>query len=486
MPHAVLPTGKGAGQTGTFAIKYANFLALLFSLLQRHAEPGRERYRRAGITASTSFLCKGLAIAISLASVPLTVHYLGTERYGVWLTISSLLTWVSLTDFGLTGNALVNIISNAHGKDDTETARQYTASAFWALVALSAILGIIFLIIFHWLPFRTLFRVSEAVSTQELQNACAITLASFLLTFPLSIVNSVYSAYQDGFLWYVWTSVGNALSLLSLFIVTRFHGGLPLLIMAIAGTRIVVSIANAGYMFLYQYPFLKPTLSAVRWICVRNLFRLGSRYTISQLSNLAIYQSQPMIITQFLGPAQAAIFVISQKIVTLPTDLVYMATAPFVSAFGEARARRDWLWIRGAFKNTVILSVVLSAIVQTVIALVARRAILSLAGPALVPPLSVILWLSLYSFVEAAMHPVYQLLCGLERANVLALSLSVCAVAIVGLSIASAHWYGLTGVAVAMAAARLFTTTPIQLHEIRRIFRRAGDSVEDDASQLAV
>ena len=50
--------------------------------------------------------------------MPLTVHYLGAERYGVWLTISSLLTWMSMTDFGLAGNALVNVLAEASGKDD--------------------------------------------------------------------------------------------------------------------------------------------------------------------------------------------------------------------------------------------------------------------------------------------------------------------------------------------------------------------------------
>ena len=46
------------------------------------------------------------------------VHYLGAERYGVWLTISSLLLWVALTDFGLAGNALVDVLSEAVGNDD--------------------------------------------------------------------------------------------------------------------------------------------------------------------------------------------------------------------------------------------------------------------------------------------------------------------------------------------------------------------------------
>ena len=59
------------------------------------ADPGRERYRRAGMTASTSYIAKGLTLLMGFVSVPLTVDYLGAERYGVWLTISSLLLWGS-------------------------------------------------------------------------------------------------------------------------------------------------------------------------------------------------------------------------------------------------------------------------------------------------------------------------------------------------------------------------------------------------------
>ena len=78
-----------------------------------HADRGKERYRRASLTASASILSQALAVLISIVSVPLTVHYLGQERYGVWLTISSLMTWMTMTDFGLTGNALINLISGS-------------------------------------------------------------------------------------------------------------------------------------------------------------------------------------------------------------------------------------------------------------------------------------------------------------------------------------------------------------------------------------
>jgi O-antigen/teichoic acid export membrane protein len=467
-------------------LNLSNFRAAFSLLKNRQTDRGRERYRRAGITASTSFLSKALALIISFISVPLTVHYLGPERYGVWLTISSVLMWMSLTDFGLTGNALVNRLSSAHGREDRETAREYTASAFWALLSLSAAIGAIFFATFHWIPWRSIFRASGAVSNSELNQTCALTLAIFVISLPLSMLNSIYNAYQDGFIWNVWTIAGNTVALLSLIIVTRFHGGLPLLIVAVSGTRSSVGIVNACYMFFRHYPFLKPAMSAVRWSCVRDLFGLGFKYMITQLASLGIYQSQPMIITQLLGPAQVTIFVIAQKIVTLPIDLAYIATAPFISAFGEARVRGDWAWIRTAFRNSTRLSLILSFIVQIGLALAATRLISVWAGPAAVPSFSVVCWLSLYAFVSAAAMPVGQLLCGLERPDVLAFSLSVCSVTVVVLSIVLARSWALAGVAAAIAVAKLSIAIPIQVQQVVRILHRNDSSpVEEESSHLA-
>lgn len=464
--------------SGATLKKYASVRKLAELLSNKQTDRGRERYRRAGMTASTSFLSKALTMGISFISVPLTIHYLGAERYGVWLTISSLLMWMSLTDFGLTGNALVNMISSASAREDTETAQQYAASAFWSLVGLSVLFLCCFCTAFNWISWRVVFRVSEAVSSAELNYACLFTAIIFALNLPLGMLNSIYSAYQDGFIWNIWTIAGNLLSLISLLVVTHFQGGLPLLICAVSGTRVLVSIINAAYMFFRQYPFLKPSVFCIRWARTRELLKLGSKYTVAQLAGLGIYQSQPMIITQLLGPAQVTIFVIAQKIVTLPNDLAYIATQPFISAFSEARARGDWAWIRGAFKNSLFATITCSLLIQTVIALLAKRVIAVWAGPAAVPSTEIVIWLSVYTFIAAAMMPVGQLLCGLERADVLAISLSVCAIAISSLSVLAAHKWGLVGVAFAMAVGKLLTSTPIQIREVWRVFDRAATTAE--------
>jgi O-antigen/teichoic acid export membrane protein len=443
-------------------------------LTESSANRGFERYRRAGITASSSFIAKALNISISFLSVPLTIHYLGSERYGVWLTISSLLTWMTLTDFGISGNALVNVLAESSGNDDLETARQYASSAFWALSCISLVVAVVAAISFHWISWPAVFKVSAAVSSHELKTACAMTLAIFILSFPLSLQYSVYSAYQDGYLANIWSISTNAFSLLALLVVSRLHGGLPQLIFALSGTRTLVAIANNFFLFR-RYHWLVPYPSAVRWNCIQRLFRLGGKYMITQLAALGIYQSQPMIITQMLGPASVVIFVVSYKIITLPMDLIYMATQPFIAAFGEAKARRDWVWIWNAYKRATWVSTAIGFSMVALMALVAKPLIRHWAGQAAVPTTSFILWLSIYVMMGIALMPTNQFLSGLEKVTPLAVSTTLCAVGVVSGGILLARGHGLVGLAMAMAFSKLITFWPIQLFEVYRL-RRAFHS----------
>jgi O-antigen/teichoic acid export membrane protein len=202
---------------------------------------------------------------------------------------------------------------------------------------------------------------------------------------------------------------------------------------------------------------------------LRRLFHLGGQYMVTQLASLGIYQSQPMLITRMLGPAEVAVFVIAQKIITLPNDLSYMATAPLIAAYGEAKARGDWAWIRGAFRRSTIACACAGIAFSAFIALFAKPIIRIWAGPAAVPDTALILWLSIYTVLGVVMQATGQMLCGLERVGRLALSLVLCSFGVIGFSILFARHWGLSGIALAMAIAKVLTYVPIQLYEVRNV-----------------
>ena len=90
----------------------------------------RERHVRVALGASASLLAKVVSVGTVLISVPLTLHYLGPERYGMWMTMSSLVAIFSFADLGI-GNGVLNAVAAAHGRDDRATIRGYVSSGFF-------------------------------------------------------------------------------------------------------------------------------------------------------------------------------------------------------------------------------------------------------------------------------------------------------------------------------------------------------------------
>ena len=77
----------------------------------------QERYRRVALTAISSAGARALTVVTMLIAVPLTLNYLGSERYGLWMTISSIILMMRFADLGM-GLGLMNAVSEAHGQED--------------------------------------------------------------------------------------------------------------------------------------------------------------------------------------------------------------------------------------------------------------------------------------------------------------------------------------------------------------------------------
>ena len=57
---------------------------------------------------------KGATLAAMLISVPLTLGYLGPERFGLWMTVAAVIAMLGFADFGL-GNGILNAASHYNG-----------------------------------------------------------------------------------------------------------------------------------------------------------------------------------------------------------------------------------------------------------------------------------------------------------------------------------------------------------------------------------
>ena len=87
-------------------------------------------------------LIKGVSIAISIITVPLTLGYVSAEMYGIWLTISSIMMWLFFFDVGFT-LGLKNKLAEAIAHNDTEKGKCLVSTTYVMMCVIFIPLGII-------------------------------------------------------------------------------------------------------------------------------------------------------------------------------------------------------------------------------------------------------------------------------------------------------------------------------------------------------
>lgn len=321
----------------------------------------KERYRRVVLTAISSLSARGVTALTMLISVPLTVSYLGAERYGMWMAISSLIAMLSFADMGI-GNGLVNSIADANGRDDREEAIGYVSSAFFMLlgVALTLLLG--FSILYRLVSWPTLFGVVSARAAGEVGPAVAMLVLCFLINIPLGVVERVRMGYQEGFANSIWQSLGNLGGLGFVLLAIRLEAGLPWLVLAMAGTPVVAMICNAVEQFGRRRPWLRPRLDRTDRETALKLFNVGALFFVLQILTAVGLASDNMIIARIHGLPKVAGYSVVQKLYSLAL-LPQFLVAPLWPAFSEALARREYGWARQALHRGVWISIGLAALI---------------------------------------------------------------------------------------------------------------------------
>ena len=370
-----------------------------------------ERYRRAALTTFTSIIAKGIGILTAFVTVPLTLNYLGTERYGLWMTISSVIVMLGFADLGL-GNGLVNAISQTDGRNDRDAAQKAVSSVFFMLLGSAVFLLIVFGMIYPFVPWHRIFNVTSTHAIRESGPATAVFVACFALSLPLGIVQKVQFGYQEGFLNNYWQIAGNLLGLAAVVVAILLQGGLPWLVFAMSGVPALLIAANWVFLFFYQRPLLLPRWRNFHFATGKALIGTGIIFMLLWTVNILGTSTDNIIIAQFLGASKVATYAIVQRLFSL-TLLVQFFTVPLWPAFSEAMIKADFLWAHRAFNRIFILAVLLTILICMPLVFFGQTIIRVWAGPQVLPPLTLVLGYALFRLVSGfAEAPMPVLMCG--------------------------------------------------------------------------
>lgn len=317
--------------------------SLIKEILVKSTDISIERTRKLKLTFLVSIVSKGLSFLVLIISVPLTLNYLGPEKFGLVNTLISTFAVLNYADLGL-GMGIQNTLPSLIFSDEKNDIKRYISSVFIFLLCVSAILIIInylFLNQVNWLKF---FNVKGQNNT-EIIFSIQIFIGILSLIIPFSIIQRIQNAYQVGYISEIWISIGNLFSLVFLSCVILFKGDIPFILIAMQGSVLLFYIFNFYYSFYYKKIYTQPSIEYFDFGILKTIIKLGLIYLFIQVCSLFVNSIDNLIIAKVYGHEKVAEFTIAYRVLTFLVMPIQIFSIPLLSAYNDAWARKDKDWI---------------------------------------------------------------------------------------------------------------------------------------------
>jgi O-antigen/teichoic acid export membrane protein len=298
-----------------------------------------------------SFGIRGGSIFVGLLLVPLTLNYVTPAEYGMWLTISSIVSWLSFFDIGL-GNGLRNKLSEANAKKQYGDAKKYISTTYAAISVIAFFLLLIFYLIYKKINWQNILNI-EDINNETLQLLFLMVVGSFCVQLIVRIINSILTALHHSALSGFITFLGQVGVLIGIFILKYFaEPNLFYLFIVLTIIPILVLLIATVLIFRKKLQYLKPEFKFIRIKHLKSIFNIGGAFFIVQIGALVLFQTDNFIISNVLGPEAVTEFNIAFKLFSLTTMVTFIILTPYWSAYSDAWARQDFDWMR---KNILII-----------------------------------------------------------------------------------------------------------------------------------
>jgi O-antigen/teichoic acid export membrane protein len=363
------------------------------------AERSTERYRRAGLTMLASFAAQGTTTLTTLVSVPLALGYLGTERYGLWMSAVSLVAIVAAADLGI-GNGLLNAIAEAHGKEDRRLAGQYASSAFFLLSAVAVALGATVALLRPFVPWAQVLNATSSSVSSDTEPVVLILLGCSFLTLPFGVAARIHMGYQEGFVNGFWQALGSIVGLLGLLTALLFRMSMAWLVLGLAVGPLLGAMSNLAGLAVGRN-WLMPRWSAVRRRAVLRLLQTGLMFAFLQAVVAVAYLSDNLVVARLFGPDAAAMYAVHATLLGLVPLVAMVALSPMWPAYGEALARGDTGWLRHALVRSVVLTFLFVSIGSGLLLLMGQPLMRIWVGTRITPSISLMVALAVWGVLSS-------------------------------------------------------------------------------------
>ena len=331
----------------------------MLAKLKSYITSGDGRSVKAKKNILAMLFIRGGSIAINLLLVPLTLDYVDSDTYGVWLTLSSMIAWLSFFDIGL-NNGLKNKLAEAWAQNNLELAKKYVSTTYAILILIFMPVMVIGLIVAPMLNWHSLLNLSPEGTTGLLTAVCII-IAYFCIQFVLSTINVILTADQRPADASLRSLIQNIITLIIIAVLVKTtEGSLVNLCLALCAAPLIVLLIFNFTLFKDRYKDIRPSYKSVDFAVAPSLFKLGVQFFIIQIAAIIQFQLANFLIMRYYGATEVTAYNIAYKYFNVIYMIWGIIITPLWAAVTDAAARNEYGWIKNAIKKYLRIFILMS------------------------------------------------------------------------------------------------------------------------------
>jgi O-antigen/teichoic acid export membrane protein len=321
----------------------------------------KERTTKVNLNIAVSFLLKAVSIIVAFLTISFSLKLLDTNKYGIWLAISSTVSWISILDIGL-ANGLRNKIAEYLAVKNYNEAKIAVSSTYAILFIIMVPILLLFGILLKFAHWNSIFNTK--LDEKELTLTIATVFIGLLLQFFLKPISSILQGDQKIYKSNFILLVCNFVPLIPIIFFSKYlHGSM--FVLALAQTILPVFVLMIYTIILYytEYARIRPSFKHINLAKSKSLFGLSFAFFIIQIAGVFLYSTTELIITREFGGSDVTLFNLLFKYFSTAGLILGIILNTYWSAFTNAFALNDFIWITASIKKLVRIAGLFLAII---------------------------------------------------------------------------------------------------------------------------
>ena len=267
-----------------------------------------------------------------LILTPSIIQSIGSDGYGLWLLILSVLAFFNIIELGFPAAVQRFVTLHLENDDKTSANRFLTVSLllFAALGLISSSLA--------YLMFNTpaLLGLDESMESL-LINVALVFIFKIVMDFAMNPINAIYAAYLRVDIDAILAIINVFIKSLLIYYIGR-HEGIAAMAICAVSTDVAV---NAVKIFISRkiYPHWKIHLSDIDVNTFKELFNFSKYIIIMSIAKVINQRSAPIIISNLMSVKSVAIFGVAQNLINHADTLTHSIFNAFSAFFTQLVAR---------------------------------------------------------------------------------------------------------------------------------------------------